>query len=478
MPLPPRTADALCPPELQGKVTVPPPGPAGAALLATLLASEAPAAHALGRGDRPPVWTRAQGSLVWDADGNRYVDFASGFGAAAVGHAHPRVVAAVRAQAGELVHGFGDVHPHATRVALAARLAALAPFDDARVLFAQSGAEAVELALKTAHLSTGRPGVLAFIAGYHGLSGDALDVTGWPRFREPFAGHAPAVPHPQTRWAPHGRCSRCDLGLAYPACGLACVREAGRILAAAEKRLGGVGAILVEPVLGRGGDHVPPPEWLPGIAELARRSGALLVADEIFTGLGRTGARWASVAQGVVPDMVCVGKALGGGMPLAAVLVRRAHGEAWQAAAPVSGETLFASTFYAHPIACAAALATLEVLDDEDLVTRAEVVGERLHEALAQMAAAYPDIVREVRGRGMMAGLVLDSPKRVHEVVAACLAEGLIVLPGGYEGDVVSLSPAFTIDERQLAWGLSVIDHVLHEPFRELTDPRSTPSSP
>src|SRR5262249_24549466 len=159
----------------------------------------------------------------------------------------------------------------------------------------------------------------------------------------------------------------CDLGLSYPACGLACVREAGRVLEAAEKRLGGVGAILVEPVLGRGGEHVPPPEWLPGIAEIARRSGALLVADGIFTGLGRPGAMWASAAGGVVPDVVCAGKALGGGLPLACVLVRAAHAEAWQAAAPVSGETLHASTFYAHPVSCAAALAALEVIADEDL---------------------------------------------------------------------------------------------------------------
>jgi 4-aminobutyrate aminotransferase-like enzyme len=462
MPLPSPLADQLCPLAMRGEVRTPPPGPASSALLATMLAAEAPAAHALLRGDRPPVWSRATGSLVWDADDNRYVDFASGFGAAAIGHAHPRVVLAVREQAGRLVHGFGDVHPHETRIALAARLAALAPFDDARVLFAQSGSEAVELALKTAQLATGRPGVLAFTAGYHGQSTGALEVSGWPRFREPFEGHAPAALHPRARWAPYGRCSRCDLGLSYPACALACVREAGRILEAAEKRLGGVGAILVEPVLGRGGDHVPPPEWLPGIAELARRSGALLVADEIFTGLGRTGARWASVAAGVVPDLVCVGKALGGGLPLAAVLVRRAHAEAWQSAAPVSGETLHSATFYAHPLACAAALAALDVLDDEDLVTRAEIVGERLHEALGQMAGAYPDLVREVRGRGMMAGLVLDSPRRVHEIVAACLADGLIVLPGGYEGDVLSLAPAFTIDERQMAWGLSVIDHALH----------------
>ena len=160
-----RPHDALCPENLRGLVTVPPPGPASVDLLERLRASEAPAAHALGRGDAPPVWMSAQGSLVWDADGNRYLDFSAGFGAAALGHAHPRVVAAAKDQADRLVHGFGDVHPHAPRVALAERLAGLAPFPDARVVFAQSGAEAVELALKTALLSTGKPGVLAFHGG-------------------------------------------------------------------------------------------------------------------------------------------------------------------------------------------------------------------------------------------------------------------------------------------------------------------------
>ena len=454
--------DALCPEPLRGLVTHEPPGPASRALLERLRAAEAPAAHGLGRGDLPPVWSSAQGALVRDVDGNRYVDFCAGFGALALGHAHPRVVAAATDQAGRLVHGFGDVHPHAPRVALAEALQALAPFPDARVVFAQSGAEAVELALKTTLLATGKPGVLAFTAGYHGVSWGALEVSGWERFREPFMGRAYASLKERARWAPYGRCSRCDLGLSYPACGLACVREAGRVLEAAEKRLGGVGAILVEPVLGRGGDHVPPPEWLPGIAELARRSGALLVADEVLTGFGRTGALWASVAAGVVPDLLVCGKALGGGFPLAAVLMRPDAASAWQSAAPVSGETLHASTFYAHPVACATALAALAVIADEGLVARAESLGAQLHEGLAQLAAAYPDLVREVRGKGMLAGLVLDSPHRVGEVVAACLAAGLIVLPGGYEGDVVSLTPPLNIDERQLAWGLSVIDRVLH----------------
>ena len=451
--------DAICPEPLRGHVVTATPGDASRALLDRMRGTEAPAAHALGRGDLPPVWASAQGSLVWDVDGNRYLDLSAGFGAAAVGHAHPRVVAAVTDQAARLMHGFGDVHPHAPRIALAEKLAALAPFPDARVTFAQSGSEAIELALKTTLLATGKPGVLAFTAGYHGMSWGALEVVGWERFREPFMGRGPAALKERARGAPYGRCSRCDLGLSYPACGLACVREAGRVLEAAEKRLGGVGAVLVEPILGRGGDHVPPPEWLPGIAELARRSGALLVTDEVLTGFGRTGSMWAS---DVTPDLIVCGKALGGGFPLAAVLMRADAAAAWQSGAPVSGETLHASTFYAHPVACAAALAALEVIESEDLVVRAEIMGTRLHEGLAQIAAAYPDLVREVRGKGMLAGLVLDSPKRVHEVTAACLAEGLIVLPGGYEGDVLSLTPALTIEEAQLAWALSVLDHVLH----------------
>ncbi len=462
MPLDPRLADALCPVELRGQVRTPPPGPLSAALLERMRAAEAPAAHNLGRGDRPPVWSRASGALVDDVDGNRYLDFSAGFGAAAVGHAHPRVVAAIHAAADTLVHGFGDVHPHAARVALGERLAALAPFADARVLFAQSGAEAVELALKTVRLATGKQGVLAFTAGYHGVSLGALEVTGWGRFRDPFEVGGAVLSRSRTHFAPYGRCSRCDLGLAYPACGIACVREAGRILEHAERRTGGVGGILVEPILGRGGEHVPPPEWLPGIAELARRAGARLIVDEIYSGLGRTGALWAAVDAGVTPDVVCVGKALGGGMPLAAVLMHAADADAWQAAAPWSGETLHASTFYAHPIACAAALAALDVIDDEGLVERCAVVGTRLHEGLAQLALAYPDLVREVRGRGMLAGLVLASSGLALEITHEALAAGLIVLPGAIEGDTLTLSPPWTIDERQLAWGLSVLDHLLH----------------
>ncbi|MGH7725172.1 MAG: aspartate aminotransferase family protein [Candidatus Eiseniibacteriota bacterium] len=444
-------------------MAAPPPGAAGQAALDRLLRAEAPAAHALARGERPPVWERAEGALVFDVDGNRYLDLVGGFGVAAIGHQHPRVVEAVRAQAGRLAHGFGDVHPHAQRVELAERLTALAPFPDAKVVFAQSGAEAVELALKTAQLVTGKPGVLAFLGGFHGQSWGALTVSGWERFRAPFEGDGPAALHPRARFAPYGRCSRCDLGLSYPSCGLACLRDAGRILEAGAKRLGGIGAVLVEPVLGRGGDHVPPPEWLPGIAGLAEVHDALLVADEIYTGLGRTGALWASVEAGVTPDLLCLGKALGGGYPIAAVLMRGAFAAAWDAAHPISGETPHSSTFYAHPIACAAALATLDVLEEESLVVRAQELGTTLAEGLAELARSHPDAVREVRGRGLLAGLVLATPALVHHVARHALARGVIVLPSGMEGDVLSFSPPFTLDPRQLAWALAVLDEILSQ---------------
>jgi 4-aminobutyrate aminotransferase-like enzyme len=288
-------------------------------------------------------------------------------------------------------------------------------------------------------------------------------VSGFERFRRPFEVRGSAAMRSRARFAPYGRCSRCDLGLSYPACQLQCVHETERILAAAERQLGGVGAILVEPMLGRGGDHVPPPEWLPAIEVMARRAGALFVVDEVYTGFGRTGALWASVDAGATPDVLVCGKALGGGWPIAAVIARANAMDAWRAATPESGETPHAATFYAHPVACAAALATLDVLRDEDLIARAASLGARLHEGLAQLAAMYPDVVRELRGKGLAAGLVLDSPARVDALTRALLAAGVIALPGGYEGDVLSFSPPFTLADEQLAWALAVLDHALHD---------------
>jgi 4-aminobutyrate aminotransferase-like enzyme len=408
-----------------------------------------------------PVWSRARGPWVWDTDGRRYLDFVTGFGVAAVGHAHPRVTAAVARQVRRLAHGYGDVHPHEPRARLAARLAALAPWPRAHVLWAQSGSEAVELAWKSAYLATGRPGVLAFENGYHGESVGALSLTGLPAFRAPFAGLLPR----RTVWGPYADCARCPLGLAFPACRFACVGEAFARADRADRRGPGIGAVLVEPIQGRGGVIVPPPGFLRAVRLEARRRRWLLIADEIYTGLGRTGRLFACEHDGVVPDLLCLGKALAGGLPLAAVLGRAAVLAPWRRAAS-GAEPAHAATFLAHPVSCAAALAALDVIAAERLTARAGRLGRRLRRGLDRLARAHPRIA-EVRGRGMLAALAFaraggaPDPATARAVMAAAQAEGLLVLTSGSAGQAVSLTPPLTLTEAQLDDGLRRLDRAL-----------------
>ncbi len=338
--------------DLLPEIVVPPPGPRSRELSAALGKLEAPGVNTLFQGEPAILWEEAAGANVRDVDGNIYIDLTAGFGVAAVGHRHPRVVEAVRGQAGRLLHGLGDVMAHPLRVELARRLVALAPVDDPRVYFAISGAEAVEIALKTALGATGRPGVLAFEPSYHGLTLGALNVTSREEFRAPFAAHL------------HGHARRLPF--------------AGDLARVDEALAGGeIGAAVVEPIVGREGVLIPPTGWLSGLAALCRKHGALLIADEIFTGFGRTGRLFAVDPEGVRPDVLCCGKALGGGLPIAAVIARRDLFRCWE----TPGEALHTATFLANPLACAAALAVLDILQEEDLPARA--APSRRHPRLA-----------------------------------------------------------------------------------------------
>ncbi len=414
---------------------MPPPGPRARALSRDLGRFEAPGINTLPGGEAGAaaiLWREARGANVLDVDGNRYVDLTAGFGAAAVGHRHPRVVAAARRQAGELAHGLGDVHAHPVRVELASRLCALAPVDDPRVYFAISGADAVEIALKTALLSTGKPGVLAFDPGYHGLTAGALAVSSRPAFREPFA----AQLNPHVRRLPFG----CP-----PA-------EVERLLANHED----VGCAIVEPVVGREGSLPPPAGWLAALAGVCRARRVLLVADEIYTGFGRTGRRFAVDHEGVRPDLLCCGKALGGGYPVAAAIGRRDVMAAWEA----PGEARHTATFVAHPVACAAALATLELLEEEGLAGRAARLGSEVEERLS----AWPErfgAVAGVRGVGLLRGVEMGSRAAAAGLAAECLRRGVLVLAGGASGRVVQVAPPLTIARRQLDAALGVIEAAL-----------------
>jgi len=420
--------------DLLPQIAVPPPGPRSRELSAALRQIEAPGINTLPAGEplQPSiVWEEARGANVRDVDGNVYVDLTSGFGVAAVGHRHPRVVEAVREQAGRLLHGLGDVHAHPLRIELARRLAGLAPVDDPQVFFAVSGAEAVEIALKTALGATGRAGVVAFEPSYHGLTLGALAVTSRNEFRAPFAAHL------------HGHVRRLAFG--------ADLKEIGGVIAQ-----GGVGAVIVEPIVGREGVLIPPAGWLAGLFEICRREGALLIADEIFTGFGRTGRLFAVEHEGVRPDILCCGKAMGGGLPIAAVIARRDLFRCWQ----TSGEALHTATFVANPLACAAALATIEVLREEDLPTRAARMGEDLGGRLSTWPERFATVA-EVRGRGLLWGIELRSREQAKTWMLRAWSQGVLLLAGGPEGQVAQLVAPLTIREEQLAAAVEILESVL-----------------
>jgi len=417
------------------RIVAPPPGPRSRALSARLGALEAPGVNTIfgGAAGQPSIlWEEAHGANVRDVDGNLYIDLTSAFGVAAVGHAHPEVVRAVRGQSDLLLHGLGDVHAHPKRVELAERLVRLAPVDDPQVFFSISGAEAVEIALKTAAAATGRSGILAFEPSYHGLTLGALAVTSRPEFRAPFR----ALLHPQVHRLPF-------------ACPPERIEE---LLRSAE-----VAAVIVEPIVGREGVLVPPPGWLGRLARLCRAAGTVLIADEIFTGFGRTGPLFAVDSEEVRPDLLCCGKALGGGLPIAAVVGRRDLFRVWE----TPGEALHTATFLANPLACAAALAVLDILEREALPERAARLGDVVMARCAAWRDRFPGTVAAVRGRGLLWGVELATAEAAKRWTGEALQRGVLLLAGGPEGKVAQLVPPLTIAEDELAAALDLLEEAL-----------------
>lgn len=443
------------------RIAVPPPGPESQRLAAGLARRESPAVSTICTGSIPIVWTRAQGANVVDADGNVYVDLTGGFGVASLGHTNRRVVAAATKQASRLVHALGDVHPSDARVALACRLAEMAPGRENKVILCNMGAEAVEVALKTATLFTGRTGFIAFRGGFHGQTYGALAVTSREQFRQPFGKQV----FQGVAWAPYPYCYRCPLGLGCPECGVACLKAVEELLDRPPANVGPVAAIIVEPIQGREGEIVPPPEFLPRLKDLCARRGALLILDEMITGFSRTGARFASSHAGVEPDLLCVGKALANGFPIAACIGRAEVMDTWRYA---SGEAPYSSTFMGNPVSCAAAMAALQEHERLGLAGRAATLGAHALRRLREIQARRP-LVGDVRGLGMMIGVELVTDRATRQpaaaqtgaVIRAALERGVILLSGGPHGNILSLTPPLVITRPQLDHALEVLDACL-----------------
>jgi 4-aminobutyrate aminotransferase-like enzyme len=386
--------------------------------------------------DFPVFWERAAGANVTDADGNLFVDFTSAFGVASLGHAAPAVTNAIAAQLERLPHGMGDVHPPSIKVELLEKLASLFPEPGARTILCSSGAEAVEAAIKTAYLATKRPDLVIFEGAYHGLTYGTLAASGQPRFREPFARQLAKISHP----------------VPLPDSIEISIRQIDAALHSAE-----IGAVLVEPIFGRAGVVVPPDGWLRAVRRLTEDAGVLLIADEMMTGFGRTGTRFAIDREGIVPDLLCVGKALTGALPFSACIGTEKAMAAWP---PSDGEALHTSTFLGHPLGCAAALASIEEIDRRNLSARAEELGAIVRREIERWVTPN-SVVTSVRGRGLMIGIELNRPGLAFECAKKALQRGLIVLPSGPLGNVVSLTPPLTIAESQLTWGLAALQETL-----------------
>jgi 4-aminobutyrate aminotransferase/(S)-3-amino-2-methylpropionate transaminase len=410
-------------------------------------------AVARGVANMHPIYAaRAQNAEVWDVEGQRYIDFAGGIAVLNTGHCHPKVMAAVNEQMQRFTHTCFQVLPYEPYVALAERLNALAPGDHPKkTLFLNSGAEAVENAVKIARAYTGRPGVIAFSGGFHGRTVMTLGLTGkvqpYKAGMGPYPGDIYHVPFPVEL---HGLSAEHSL---------LALQSLFKVDVEPEK----VAAIIIEPVQGEGGFYIAPNDFLQALRKLCDEHGIVLIADEVQTGVGRTGKIFAMEHSGVVPDLITMAKSLAGGFPLSAVVGRA---EIVDAVGPGG----LGGTYAGSPIACAAALAVLDVIEEEGLLERSLHMGEHLKRRLGDLAGKV-SCIGDVRGLGAMVAMELfkdeerkvPDPELTKALVAETIKRGLILLSCGMYGNVIRILVPLTASDAIVDEGLDIIEQCLCE---------------
>ncbi|MBS7643756.1 aspartate aminotransferase family protein [Candidatus Bathyarchaeota archaeon] len=371
------------------------------------------------------VIEKGSGAILWDINGKRYIDCMGGYGVSLVGHCHPRVVEAIHNQVEKLITCHGSLY-NKTRVELLERLVKISPRGLEKIYLCNSGAEAVECAIKLARKHTGKNEIIAFTGSYHGKTLGALSATWNPKYREPFE---PLVPG--FKFVPFGKIEKVDEAIS-------------------EK----TAAILIEPIQGESGIHVPPNGFLEALRKLCNEREILLIFDEVQSGLGRTGKMWASEHWGVVPDVMCVAKGIAGGIPMGATL----------ATADIMSSLKMGehtSTFGGNPLACAAASATIDVILEEKLVERAAVIGEYFKKQLSQLQE-QSKIIRELRGLGLMLGMELRFD--VQDILSKAINQGVILLYAGKT--VLRFLPPLIIEKTQIDTVVNVLKNIISEEER------------
>jgi 4-aminobutyrate aminotransferase len=403
----------------------------------------------------PLVVARGEGAMIEDVDGNRFLDFNAGIAVCSTGHCHPRVVEAIHRQSSNLLHMSGTDFYYHSQFELAEKLTQITPGKFPKtVFFTNSGTEAVEAAFKLARYHTKRQQAIAFLGSFHGRTMGAVSLTASKvTQRHGFGPLIPGVTH-----IGYGDCRNCPVNLTYGSCGIECVSTIEKTLFKRLMAPEEVAAIFVEPIQGEGGYIVPPPEFHRDLKAITEKHGILFVADEVQSGMGRTGRMCAIEHWGVEPDIVCFAKGIASGLPLGAI-VARADVMDWPPGA-------HASTFGGNPVACAAALATIALLE-ESLMENAARLGEFLMTRLKAMQSRQPSI-SDVRGKGLMIGIELvkpadqsPAPDAAEQLVQTCFQKGLLLLRCGASS--VRLCPPLVITQEQAEIALSIIEETLTE---------------
>jgi 4-aminobutyrate aminotransferase len=398
----------------------------------------------------PLMPQRGSGAVIEDVDGNLFLDFNAGIAVTSTGHCHPAVVAAIQSQAAELLHYSASDFYLPVYSQMCEALAATAPMSGpVRVFLTNSGAEAVEGALKLARYATGRPNVISFFGAFHGRTYGAVTLTvSKAKYHQGFGPLLPGVFH-----APYA-CNQIDPGSGArshdPAETFDYIEN---VLFRYEAPASEVGAIFVEPIQGEGGYIMPPAEWLVRLRDLCTRHGILLVADEVQSGMGRTGRMWAVEHADVEPDIVISAKGLASGLPLGAFMARADLMESWPAGA-------HGSTYGGSPIPCAAGIATLEVINSSGLLANAAEQGEFLISGLRELQQKYPGFITDVRGIGLMIGVEFRTGEDAEEVQRAAFERGLLVLECGERS--IRISPPLVISRGQASTGLQLLGEAMH----------------
>ncbi len=402
----------------------------------------------------PLVVERAYGMTVEDVDGNKYLDFTAGIATCSTGHCHPRIVDAITRQANKLIHMSGTDFYYSSQIKLAEKLSKIIPGKKGkRVFFGNSGAEAIEASFKLARFHTKRTLVIAFYGAFHGRTMGALSLTASKTVqRRGFRPLIPGVSH-----VPYAYCYRCPHHLKYPACNIQCVEWIEDVLFRTTIPPEEVAAIIVEPIQGEGGYVVPPNEFHQRLYKLSRKYGILYVADEIQSGMGRTGKLLASEHFGIIPDIVAIAKGIASGLPLGITIASSEIME-W-------GPGSHASTFGGNPVSCEAALETIKLLE-ESLIENARVVGNFMLERLDNMKKRY-EIIGDVRGKGLMIGVELVKDKETKEraekergeIINKCFQKGLLLL--GCGPNSIRFMPPLIVTKNEADTALSIFEEVI-----------------